>query len=150
MQRDKENTLEVAKREAKEKQKENDAHEFQMSMRLASDVLRYIRNFYADREDNKALLVKHINDFVEKQKKLKKSPLHLSAQSSPLFFTTPLNMFSDVTLKKGKSRQAILYCFDSFRSELFKDGGQLNQRDPDPEVRLQNTIRKYLPGTLLF
>ena len=147
-QREKEKTLEVAKREAKEKQKENDAHEFHMSMRLASDGLRYIRNFYADREDNKALLVKHINDFVDRQKKLKKSPLHLSAQSSPLFFTTPLNMFSDVTLKKGKSRQATLYCSESFRSELFKDGGQFNQRDPNPEVHLQNTIKKYLPGYL--
>ena len=55
-------------------------------------------------------------------------------------------MFSDVTLKKGKSRQATLYCSDSFRSELFKDGGQFNQRDPDPEVPWQNIIRKYLSG----
>ena len=101
--------MEDAKRDAKVRQKENNAHEFQMSMRLASDVLRYIRNFYVERAENKPALLKHSNDFVEKQKKAGRSPFHLSSQSSPLFFTTPLNVFADVTLRKhGKSRQATL------------------------------------------
>ena len=142
--------MEAAKRAAKVKQQENYEHEYRMSMRLASDVLTHIKRFYAERPENKTDLAQHLNDFVDRKRNTCKSEFHLSSQSSPLFFTTPLNQFADVTLRKfdGKPRQATIYCSEAFRAQLFKDGGQYNQRDPNPEILLHNIITKYLPGYL--
>ena len=141
--------MDKAKRAAKVKQQENDEHELKMSMRLASDLLTYIKKFYAERTENKADLAKHLNDFVDKKRKAGVSAYHLSSQSSPLFFTTPLNMFADATSKKfGKTRQATMYCSEAFRAQLLKDGVQYNQRDPNAEIHLHNIITKYLPGYL--
>ena len=58
--------MDQAKKAAKVKQQENDDHEFKMSMRLATDVLTYIKKLYAERTENKADLAKHLKELVDK------------------------------------------------------------------------------------
>ena len=47
-----------------------------------------------------------------------------------------------------KARQATIYASEAFRAQLLKDGGQYDQRDPNPVLHLHHIITKYLPGYL--
>ena len=60
--------------------------------------------------------------------------------------------FQEESLALAKAKEERLFDKKVIRGkeqtleEARKDGGQHQQGDPDPEIHLQNIIKKYLPG----